>query len=86
MRSTQTAPTSPAPAATVPVTTPSLLSLPHARLGGPAAALPEQYGGDPVGSRAFLLACELYLAEYLELTSAQKISLIIQRLTTRALD
>lgn len=41
------------------------------------ASLPERYVGDPVGCVNFMLSCELYFTEYLELMDAQKISIVI---------
>lgn len=39
------------------------------------------YGGEPTGCRNFMLACELYLSEFLERKVKQKIATLIQRLT-----
>lgn len=53
------------------------------RAPGFRAAMPEQYGGDPAG---FLLACELYLQEFPDLTPQQRVSTAIQCFTGRVLD
>lgn len=42
--------------------------------------------GNPEGCRKFLLACELYLAEFPDFTPMQKLSAVVQCLTGRALD
>lgn len=68
LRTAQHSPASPTPAAAASVGTPLPLSLHHTRLGG-SAAFPERYGGDPAGCRTFLLAVELYMADFPELTS-----------------
>lgn len=46
--------------------------------------IPEKYGGDASGCWNFLLSCELYFSEFPEMTSIQKVSMLIQRLTGRA--
>lgn len=48
------------------------------------ASLPERYAGDPEGFCNFMLACELYLSEFPELTDKQWIAMLIQRLTGSA--
>lgn len=57
---------------------------PYARAPVQYSALPELYGGDCAGCRTFLLACELYRAEFLELR--QRISTVVQRVTGRTLE
>ena len=52
----------------------------------PRPAPPERYGGDPEGCKRFLLTCELYLADYPNMTDVQKVSFVTQHLTGRALD
>lgn len=57
----------------------------HPRESGRApaqlVALPERYSWDPSGCCMFVLACELYFAEFPSLTDTQKISTLIQRLS-----
>lgn len=59
---------------------------PYARASVHHSVLPKRYGGDPAGCQTFLLARELYLAEFPELTPRQRISTVVQRLTGRTLE
>lgn len=47
-------------------------------------SIPERYAGDPASCHNFVLTCELYLAEFLEMMDKQHIATLIQRLTGRA--
>lgn len=58
-----TPPAAPSLAAAAPFVPAPTLSMPHMRLSG-SAALPERYAGDPAGCRTFLLAVELYMADF----------------------
>lgn len=40
-------------------------------------SLPEHYNRDPTGCNNFLMACELYFAEFPEMTLVQRISMLI---------
>lgn len=76
-----------ATAAAAPAVAPPLPALtPYHRVPGHPAAMLKRYGADPAGYRNFLLAFELYLQEFRDLTPQQCISMVIQRLTGRALD
>lgn len=50
------------------------------------ALLPKRYSGDLARCENFVLACDLHFAEFLTLTSTQKISTLIQRLVGGAWD
>lgn len=52
----------------------------------PRPAPPERYGGNPEGCKLFLLFCELYLADFPNMTDVQKVSFVTQHLPGRALD
>lgn len=49
------------------------------------ASLPELYPGDPDKCCHFLLACDLYFAEFPDITVRRMISTVIQQLTRHAL-
>lgn len=77
----QTVRTPPAPAPLAPAPSsyaPSVGNVRH-------AATPERYGEDSGGDR-FLLACKLYCAEFPGMTDKQRVSLLMQRMTGRAMD